>query len=202
MAAQVQPPVASREDFYGRLRPLSLSPLWEVLGRLVPPQPQSPAACAHWRYNDVRPFLNEAGQLISAEEAERRVLVLENPALAGQSRITSTLYAGLQLVLPGEVAACHRHTQSALRFVMEGSGAFTAVDGEPVHMQQWDLVLTSSMRWHDHGNRTDTPIIWLDGLDIPLVAFFDAGFAEKLEQAPVHAATRPSGDSIATTLIG
>jgi gentisate 1,2-dioxygenase len=122
-----------------------------------------------------------AGELISAQQAERRVLILENPGLPGQSAITPSLYAGLQLILPGEVAPCHRHSQSALRFVMEGDGAFTALDGEKAIMRPFDLVLTPGGQWHDHGNPTDTPMIWLDGLDIPTVRMFDAQFAEHFD---------------------
>jgi len=111
---------AERRAFYERIDKLGMTPLWEVLGALVPPLPKSPVAPVHFRYDEVRPHVLEAGRLISAEEAERRVLVLENPALRGQSCITQSLYAGLQLILPGEVAAAHRHTQSALRLVLDG----------------------------------------------------------------------------------
>ena len=124
----------------------------------------------------------EAGRLISAEEAERRVLVLENPALRGQSCITQSLYAGLQLILPGEVAPAHRHTQSALRLVLDGEGAYTAVDGERTTMRYGDFIITPSWTFHDHGNDGADPVVWLDGLDIPLVRFLDAGFAEKSER--------------------
>ena len=81
-----------------------------------------------WRYADVRPCVLESAEHITAKEAERRVLILENPGLKGSSQITNTLYAGLQLIMPGEVAPAYRHTQSALCFVVEGSGAYTAVD--------------------------------------------------------------------------
>ena len=94
----------------------------------------------------------EAGRLITAEEAERRVLILENPALRGQSCITQSLYAGLQLILPGEVAPAHRHTQSALRLVLDGEGAYTAVDGERTTMRYGDFIITPSWTFHDHGN--------------------------------------------------
>jgi gentisate 1,2-dioxygenase len=136
----------------------------------------------------------EAGTLISAKEAERRVLVLENPGLRGQSKITTDLYAGVQLVLPGEVAPAHRHTQSALRFVLEGAGAYTAVNGERTIMNEGDFIITPPWAWHDHGNKSDQPIFWLDGLDIPVVQFLDASFAEHLDQdeQPIY---RPVGDS-------
>jgi len=137
-----------------------------------------------------------AGQAITAEEAVRRVLILENPALRGQSAITQSLYAGLQLILPGEVAPSHRHTQSALRFIIEGSGAYTAVDGERTAMHPGDFIITPSWAFHDHGSQADGPVVWLDGLDIPMVRFFDAGFAQN-GIASSQAVTRPEGTSFA-----
>jgi len=124
------------------------------------------------------------------------VLVLENPGLRGSSSITHTLYAGLQLILPGEIAASHRHTQSALRFVVEGVGAYAAVDGERTSMHPGDFVITPSWTFHDHGNPGSEPVIWLDGLDIPLVAFLDAGFAERYP-AEVQPVSKPEGDALA-----
>src|SRR3546814_16016784 len=112
-----------------------------------------------WRYADVRAPLLEAGAFITAQEAERRVLILENPGLRGQSRITTSLYAGVQLVMPGEVAPAHRHSQSALRFVLAGSGAHTSVDGEPTVLEPGDLVITPSITWPDQGNHTHTPLV-------------------------------------------
>ena len=123
-------PSNSRADFYDRIGQHSMTPLWEVMRGLVTEEPASPCVPALWRYEDIRPYIMEAGGLITAKEAERRVLVLENPGMPGQSRITRSLYAGMQLILPGEVAPSHRHTQTALRFVIEGSGAYTAVNGE------------------------------------------------------------------------
>jgi gentisate 1,2-dioxygenase len=170
--------------------------LWEQLHALVTPQPASPVEPAIWHYRDVRPHLMRAGQLISAEEATRRVLVLENPGLKGQASITRSLYAGLQLILPGEVAAAHRHTQSALRFVIEGDGAYTAVDGERTTMRPGDFVITPSWTWHDHGNESNAPMVWLDGLDIPIVQLLDASFAEPGETASQEV-SRPEGDNAA-----
>ena len=172
----------ARKAFYDAIAAHSMTPLWEVLHALVPPQPNTPCEPALWRYADVKPYLVQSGELISAEEAVRRVLILENPALRGQSCITQSLYAGLQVILPGEVAPSHRHAQSALRFVVEGHGAFTAVDGERTQMQPGDFIITPSWTWHDHGHLGEVdsagPVVWLDGLDIPMLRFFDAGFAE------------------------
>jgi gentisate 1,2-dioxygenase len=187
---------ARRAEFYARIGQRSMTPLWEVLGALVPPQPRSPARPAHWCYAELRDQVLEAGRLITAEEAERRVLILENPALRGQSCITQSLYAGLQLIMPGEVAPAHRHTQSALRLVLDGEGAYTAVDGERTTMRRGDFIITPAWTWHDHGNLGREPVVWLDGLDIPIVRFLDAGFAERSEQASQQA-LRPEGDALA-----
>ena len=186
----------AREQLYRDMDPLNLTPLWEVLHALVPREPATPCVAAHWQYAAVRPFLMRAGEAITAEEAVRRVLVLENPALRGRSCITQSLYAGLQLILPGEVAPSHRHTQSALRFIVEGSGAYTAVDGERTTMRPGDFIITPGWAWHDHGNESDQPVVWLDGLDIPLVRFLDAGFAEN-DTARSQAIARAEGTSFA-----
>ncbi|MBK7549263.1 MAG: gentisate 1,2-dioxygenase [Rhodoferax sp.] len=187
---------ATRKAFYDELHPHHLTPLWEVLHALVPPQPSSPCVSALWKYEQVRPFLMQSGELITAEEAVRRVLILENPALRGQSAITQSLYAGLQLIRPGEVAPSHRHTQSALRFIVEGQGAYTAVDGERTTMHPGDFIITPSWTWHDHGCEGNEPVVWLDGLDIPMIRFLDAGFAEN-GSAASQIVTRAEGSSYA-----
>jgi len=192
------PSGAARKAFYEAISAHSMTPLWEVLHALVPPSPNTPCRPALWKYADVRPFLMQSGELITAEEAVRRVLILENPGLRGQSCITQSLYAGLQVILPGEIAPSHRHTQSALRFVVEGHGAFTAVDGERTLMKPGDFIITPSWTWHDHGHEgrveSDAPVVWLDGLDIPMLRFFDAGFAEN-GGAKQQEVTKPLGIS-------
>jgi gentisate 1,2-dioxygenase len=102
------------------------------------------------------------------------------------SRITQSLYAGLQLILPGEFAHTHRHTASALRFILEGSGAYTSVDGERLTMQPGDFILTPFWSYHDHGNPGTEPVVWLDGLDIPTVNMFDTSFFERHEEHEGH----------------
>jgi gentisate 1,2-dioxygenase len=183
-----------RQAFYERIGRNNLAPLWTSLAKLVTAEPQSACQPASWSFLDIRAAMMEAGSLITAKEAERRVLILENPGLRGRSKITTDLYAGVQMVLPGEVARAHRHTQSALRFVLEGAGAHTSVDGERTTMSEGDLIITQPMAWHDHGNTSDDPIFWLDGLDIPLVQFLDASFSEHLDQdeQPI---VRPTGYS-------
>lgn len=193
-------PNEQRSAYYEQIARQRMAPLWESLHNLVPKQPKPHAQAAIWKYAEVRDLVMQAGAVISAEEAIRRVLVLENPGLPGKSSMTPNLYAGLQLILPGEIAPSHRHTQSALRFIVEGSGAWTAVNGERTTMHPGDFIITPSWTWHDHGNPSveegGEPVVWLDGLDIPLVGTLDAGFAENYPDA-TQPVMRPEGDSFA-----
>lgn len=190
----------ARRSLYEDMKTMHLTPLWEALHILVPKRPSPGYDAVLWRFEELAPLLERSGQLISAEEAVRRVLVLENPALPGSASITPSLYAGLQLILPGEVAPAHRHTQSALRFIVQGQGAYTAVDGERIPMRPGDFILTPSWTWHDHGNPgidgVAEAVVWLDGLDIPMTRFFNSGFAENGEAAS-QPIIQPEGRSFA-----
>src|ERR1700726_4371717 len=151
-----------REAFYKKIDGENLSALWNVMGDLITPEPRSACRPHLWKFDAIRDYMTEAGRLITAKEAERRVLVLENPGLRGQSKITTSLFAGVQMVIPGDVAPAHRHSQSALRFVLEGNGAYTAVNGERTVMHEGDFIITPPMAWHDHGNPSNEPIFWLE----------------------------------------
>jgi gentisate 1,2-dioxygenase len=130
-----------------------------------------------WRYEDVRPLLMQAGDLTPIEKAERRVLILANPSLdPATARATPTIYLGLQLINPGETAPNHRHSPSAIRFVVEGEGGFTMVEGERLPMEKGDLILTPSGLWHEHGHTGSGPVVWLDALDLPLVYSVEASY--------------------------
>jgi gentisate 1,2-dioxygenase len=183
----------ARRKFYEEIAQQNLAPLWERLKGLVPCAPQPAAQPARWKYSEARAALLRAGALLTAAEAERRVLILENPGLAGQSKITGSLFCGLQLLLPGERADAHRHAASALRLFLEGSSAYTAVNGERTTMSRGDFVITPGWNWHEHGNEGPDPVIWLDGLDVPMVNLFDASFAEGEDTAQAPA-SRPEGD--------
>jgi gentisate 1,2-dioxygenase len=186
-----------RQAFYARLDRVDTAPLWEVLNRLVMPEPKPAILAALWRYDEIRELLMEAGRLLTVQEAERRVLVLENPGIRGISQITQSLYAGLQLIMPGEVAPSHRHAASALRFIVEGDGGgYTAVDGERTAMHTGDFVLTPSWTFHDHGNLGSSPVIWMDVLDVPIVNMFDTSFAEHHPQE-TQPVSRKDGDALA-----
>ena len=189
--------VASRANSdYGRfvdeVKDMSLFPLWERVGGL---KPGTACVPAHWSYAEVRPQLMRACDLITKKEASRRVLCLENPTLRGTTFICNSLFAGLQIIMPGEVAPSHRHTPSALRFIVEGEGAYTAVAGEKLPMKPGDFVVTPAWAWHDHGNLGTTPVVWLDGLDTPFARFFGAAFYEPYPQ-DTQPLDRPEGESI------
>ncbi len=186
---------AERSGFYARAAALDLTPLWTVISTLVGSAPSPKAVPHRWKYQDVRPFLMEACSLVSAAEAERRVLTLQNPGLRGLSRVAETLFCGFQVINPGEVAPAHRHTQSALRFIVEGSNAYTAVDGERTMMLPGDFVITPTWTWHDHANIGDAPMVWVDGLDTPIVNTLNAGFREELDEQQ-HAVIKPDDSSV------
>ncbi|HKB61868.1 MAG TPA: cupin domain-containing protein [Burkholderiales bacterium] len=177
--------------FSREIAALNMKPLWERVMRL---KPGTVAQAAIWRWKDTRPLLMRACELITARQAERRVLMLENPSLPGTTFATPTLYAGLQAILPGEIAPTHRHTPNALRFVMQGEGAYTAVDGQRIAMRPGDFVVTPGWTWHDHGNDGPAPVVWLDGLDTAFANLFGAHFREDYpeESQPV---SKPAGVS-------
>ena len=186
---------AMRQDYYARIAARGMKPLWTVMSSLIPDEPASRCAPAVWHFDDVRALVMESGGLITAEEAKRRVLILENPALHGESRVTNTLFAGIQMIMPGEIAPAHRHASSAIRFVLDGKGAYTAVEGEKAFMSPGDFVITANWAPHDHGNTSDKPMMWLDVLDVPAVNFFETSFAEDFP-TPTQPTTRQDGDSL------
>ncbi|KAJ5270836.1 hypothetical protein N7534_006568 [Penicillium rubens] len=164
------------------LEKLETKPLWTQMTKLNPPLP-NPSCVPHvWRYDQIRPSLLKAGELVNESQAERRVLMLVNPA-RDAPYTTDTLYAGLQLVMPNETAQAHRHTAFAMRFIIEGQGGFTAVHGQRISMQRGDVILTPRWNWHDHGKDGTGPMIWLDGLDLPNFRHFPVHFVEHYQHA-------------------
>jgi gentisate 1,2-dioxygenase len=166
------------QDYYEQLRAQHVTPAW--LGGGISVEPQSQAVPYVWHWRDLRPQAMRAAELVGTQQAERRVLRLTNPNLSGIA--SNTLVANIQIVMPGEIARAHRHSGAALRLIIEGRGGYTVVNGERVPMAPGDLVLTPNWSWHDHANDTDAPMIWLDGLDTPLVRMLEAGFYEEYHQ--------------------
>lgn len=175
------------QDYVRDLAAQSVIPLWPGLRQVLPhDKPGRQTLPYLWRYDALRPYLLRAGELTPIEKAERRVLVLANPGF-GLERMMATpsIYLGLQMIRPGETAPNHRHTPSAVRFVVEGEGGFTTVEGEKLPMEKGDLILTPSGLWHEHGHVGKGPVVWLDALDLPLIYYLEASYAvEGPKQTP------------------
>lgn len=182
-------------DYYNGLVSRNLMPLWPSLRAALPyGRPARNTLPMLWRYADVRPELMRAGELTPIEKAERRVLVLCNPGLGLDTlRATPTIYIGLQLILPGETAPNHKHTPSAVRFVVEGQGGFTIVRGEKLPMEKGDLILTPPGLWHQHGHEGSGPVVWLDALDLPVIYGIEASYCT---EAPLQTITDPVNSNV------
>jgi gentisate 1,2-dioxygenase len=166
------------DTLYGDVAEADLQPLWMLDGLMTPTPAVRPRSHV-WRWAEMRPLAQRCGELVGISRGgDRRVLSLTNPSLGGRPYATSTLWGAVQYLQPGEVAPAHRHTPGALRFVLEGSGVWTRVEGDAVAMAPGDLVLTPSWVWHEHHNSGDEPMIWFDGLDQPLIETLDAIFFE------------------------
>ena len=179
--------INSLDALYEALPALDYEPLWTMKGALTK-EPATRMTPVLWRYDDARELILRAGELISAQDADRRVLAFKNPGSNPHemARTTDTLWAAIQLVLPGEVAPPHRHTAAALRYIIEGSGGYTVVDGRRVDMEVGDFLLTPNWSWHEHGHAGAGPMIWLDGLDLPMVNTLRLVFTESGEHAPAR----------------
>src|SRR5690349_17854046 len=167
------------EKYYRELEGEELGALWNVANEIEPWYPQPKSVPTLWKWKRIGPFVRRAPQLVSAEKAARRVVMLVNPGRKEWSAAAGLLYTGVQVMDAGEFTSALRHQASALRFVMEGRGAYTTVDGERMSLGARDLVLTPNGTWHDHGVEAGgTQCVWQDGLDIPLMNSLDANFYE------------------------
>ncbi len=181
----------SEKAYHQELDDENINPLWVMHAN----PPERPKLAPHvWRWDKMRELAIQAGALESLKgQGFRRALTMRNPGLKSpMAGATKTMSAAVQIVWPGEIAEAHRHTAAAIRFVIEGEGAFTVQEGERFRMQEGDLVLSPSWAWHDHNNPTDKPVIWLDCLDAPLVGYLDAMFQEPFPE-DVQPVTKPVG---------
>jgi len=167
------------EAYYASLEGEALGALWTVANEIEPWYPQPKSVPMLWKWKKIERFVRRAPELVSADKAARRVVMLVNPGRKEWSAAAGLLYTGVQVMNPGEFTSAHRHQASALRFVMYGRDAYTTVDGERMTLGERDLVLTPNGTWHDHGVAADgTQCVWQDGLDIPLMNSLDANFYE------------------------
>jgi gentisate 1,2-dioxygenase len=172
MAVQTTRTVEELEEYCARLRAAGLDAPWSRPGPLIPPKPTATQP-RHWRWRDIEPLLRESSEFLSPHRgAERRVLRLHNPGVPERT-VAHSLVLAIQYLLPGEVAPAHRHSPTAVRFMLHGDGAFTTVDGQKCPMKPGDLVLTPGMAWHDHGNEGGAPVYWMDILDWQIVRFLE-----------------------------
>ena len=177
------------DPLYRDLAAAHLYPLWNLGRDLLPDHPMPRAVPWVWRARTLYALAERAIEAVSVDRGgERRVLGLGNPGLGGAPYAAGTLWGGLQCLGPGEIAPAHRHTPGAIRFVLQGTGVWTTVDGDPCDMSPGDLVLTPSWCWHDHTNSGDGSMFWFDGLDLPMIEALDAVFYEPYPEfaQPAH----------------
>jgi gentisate 1,2-dioxygenase len=180
VSAPDQPDVTpALEQLYRGFEDEFLVPLWTEIGDLMPLHPRSQAQPHLWRWENLLRLAGQAGEIVPVGRGgERRAIALANPALGGRPFATPTLWAAIQYLMPGEDAPEHRHTQHAFRFVVEGSGVWTVVGGDPVPMNRGDFLPQAGWNWHAHHNATSAPMAWIDGLDIPFQYLAEAQFFE------------------------
>ena len=187
--------VAELDALYADVAEQDLQPLWEMKG-LLTPTPIAKAVPYRWRLSELMDLGRRASDLVPIDRGgDRRVLAFANPGLGGAPFVSNTLWAAAQFLGPGELAPAHRHTPAALRFVLEGDGVWTLVNGDPIHMSRGDLILTPSWNFHEHHNPGDKSMVWLDVLDLPMVQFFEAIFFEEGPSEDVDRKTDPRSAS-------
>ncbi|HTM59833.1 MAG TPA: cupin domain-containing protein [Burkholderiales bacterium] len=169
-------PTKTEDPFHQLIHQNHMWGLWEIASQMTP-HPRPEAIAHQWRWSLLKEVVKQSATAVPVGD-ERRAMQLFNPGLNGQWATTNTLIAAVQVLLPGEIARAHRHSPAAIRFIIEGGGAYTAVEGEKVLMYPGDFVLTPSWQWHDHGNETKETIVWMDGLDVPLTKALNAIFFE------------------------
>jgi gentisate 1,2-dioxygenase len=184
--------VSKLEELNRELEKKSLIGFWNIVTE-PSYEPKTPFESCLWKWHDIAEALDHAGEVLDLEQSFRRFIGFRTPSL--KMGTTNTILLGAQLVKPGEIAEAHHHTMGAVRFVIQGSGAQTTVNGEPFPMHPGDLITTPGLSWHDHYNGSDKPIIWLDGTDGPLIKFLGVGFSIRFtERQQAH--VRPADTSL------
>ena len=162
---------AELRQLYADFEAEHLKPLWTQIDDLMPVVPNPKAVPHVWKWSRLFPLAERSGDLVpDGRGGERRAIGLANPGLGGKAYISPTLWAAIQYLGPRETAPEHRHAQNAFRFVVEGEGVWTVVNGDPVRMSRGDLLLTPGWHFHGHHNDTDKPMTVLlqDGSSVVL----------------------------------
>jgi len=172
-----------------------IQPLWRADSSVMPAHPRSRAVPWLWRWSELYRCAKRAGELVTIERGgDRRAMGLSNPGLGGLPYATPTLWAAIQWLNGREVAPAHRHTAQAVRFMIEGQGAYSTVQGDKIYLERGDFAINPPWYWHDHGSEGDGPAVWMDGLDVPLNNYLDAPFFEQ-SSAEVQEVTAIVGSS-------
>ncbi|KPM49762.1 cupin domain-containing protein [Jiulongibacter sediminis] len=159
----------------------SLQPLWTLEHDIMPFKPKPQSVAWLWKWDKLYELAEEAGEVITLDRGgDRRAIALANPGLGGMPFATETLWMAVQWLNGHEVAPAHRHTPQAIRFIVDGAGSYSTVEGDRVYLEKGDLVLNPPLLWHDHGSDSDERAIWIDGLDIPLTKYLNANFFEPM----------------------
>ncbi len=187
-----QQPNELPSEYVASLERLGLRAAWLAIRGLTPHlKPIRVVSATRWSYQDIRPLLLQAGEMVPIELAERRVLALQNPGIAPPRLATTpSIFLGMQLILPGERAFAHRHTPAAARLVVEGTGAYTTVNGEKLLMERGDLLLTPPHHWHEHRHEGAAPVTWMDILDHPVSVPLEVSYLVE-EEDPASGYVRP-----------
>jgi len=182
-------------DLRDKFQAANVTAMWDQ-----EPRSNLPLVPSHiWRWQEMDPLVGESAEAVDMEDAERRVLILRNPGLQGpDSGAAPNFRVNLQVLMPGEKARPHRHTMHALRFVLEGKGAVTTVEGKPYPMLPGDLILTPGMTWHEHANDTDERSVWVDSLDVQIHGFLEN---RVFEPGPVRGPTPPPDEVYAAGFV-
>ncbi len=95
--------------YYGDLAKKGAGALWTVANKIEPWEPVSSSVPMLWRYQDLRADVLRSLDLVTPEKAGRRVIDLDNPGRSDVAAAVGWIYAGLQVMRPGERASAHRH---------------------------------------------------------------------------------------------
>jgi gentisate 1,2-dioxygenase len=133
----------------------------------------------HWQWAEISPYLYRIAEIARSSDVspieiiDRQQFLLTNPGFGGRLQIANAMRCAVSIYNPGDFAPVHQHTPNASRIILSDEGGYTMVDGERCEAKRGDLVLTPNGTWHDHGNDSGEPVIWVDILDWPLLEFLD-----------------------------
>jgi len=193
--ARTVSPISTLDALLQEADRLNVTPAWIPRNPpILSGQPVSDFVPALWNYDEIKAALDAAGKLIDVKLATRRNLVMRNPFRGNNFATARTLVCAYQMILPGEVAPSHRHSSHALRVIIDGSGAYSTVNGEKMPMDTGDVLLTPGWFFHGHGHDGDAPAYWFDGLDVPLTHLLETTFFEEhpLRYEPVASVVQTS----------